>query len=149
MSTEAELAIVNARVWTNDPHRPWADAVFVRGDLIEVVGSSAEVKKRAGAEARTIDARGMMIVPGAIDPLSDSLLALYTAVNRRTLAGAGAPKKFGMLGTGMIADFTIIDRDLARIAEEMIGDARVVLTVVSGRILYDRGNSSHEESQAP
>ena len=24
------LAIVNARVWTNDPRRPWADALLVR-----------------------------------------------------------------------------------------------------------------------
>ena len=60
------LAIVNARVWTGDAQRPWADAVLVRGDRIEMVGSSAEVKKRAG-KARTIDARGMMVTPGFID----------------------------------------------------------------------------------
>ena len=61
------LAIVNAHVWTGDARRPWADAVLVRGERIEVVGSSAEVKKRAGAAVRTIDARGMMVTPGFID----------------------------------------------------------------------------------
>jgi predicted amidohydrolase YtcJ len=60
------LAIVNARVWTGDPRRPWADAVLVRGERIEAVGASAEVKKRAGA-ARVLDARGMMLVPGFVD----------------------------------------------------------------------------------
>ena len=60
------LAIVNARVWTSDARRPWADAVFIRGERIEAVGSSAEVKKLAGA-ARIVDARGMMITPGFID----------------------------------------------------------------------------------
>ena len=61
------LAIVNARVWTGDTRRPWADAVLVRGERIELVGSSAEVKKRAGSATRTIDARGMMVTPGFID----------------------------------------------------------------------------------
>ena len=62
----AALAIVNARVWTGDPRRPWADAVLVRGDRIEAVGSSAEVKKRAGS-ARVVDAKGMMLAPGFVD----------------------------------------------------------------------------------
>ena len=60
------LAIVNARVWTGDPRRPWADAVLVRGERIAVVGSGAEVRKHAGA-ARVIDAKGMMVTPGFID----------------------------------------------------------------------------------
>jgi predicted amidohydrolase YtcJ len=61
------LAIVNARVWTGDQRRPWADAVLVRGERIDAVGSSAEVKKRAGPSTRTLDARGMMVVPGFVD----------------------------------------------------------------------------------
>ena len=61
------LAIVNARVWTGDTRRPWADAILVRGERIEVVGSSAEIKKRAGASVPTVDARGMMVAPGFID----------------------------------------------------------------------------------
>ncbi|HEY2025454.1 MAG TPA: amidohydrolase, partial [Gemmatimonadaceae bacterium] len=47
--------------------RPWADAVLVRGDHIDAVGSSAEVKKRAGPATKTIDAKGMMLAPGFID----------------------------------------------------------------------------------
>jgi predicted amidohydrolase YtcJ len=61
------LLIVNARVWTGDPRRPWADAVAVRGDRIAVVGSSAEVRKLADRSARVIDAAGGMLVPGFID----------------------------------------------------------------------------------
>lgn len=65
--TQSSLAVVNARVWTGDPRRPWADALLVTGDRIEVVGSSAEVKKRAGAVVPTIDAGGMLVVPGFVD----------------------------------------------------------------------------------
>ena len=61
------LAIVNARVWTGDARRPWADAVAVDGAHIAAVGSSAEVCKLAGAGTRVIDAHGAMVVPGFTD----------------------------------------------------------------------------------
>ncbi|MGH7720383.1 MAG: amidohydrolase [Gemmatimonadaceae bacterium] len=61
------LAVVNARVWTGDPRRPWAEAVAVRGERVAAVGSSAEVRKLALGEARVIDAAGKMVVPGFID----------------------------------------------------------------------------------
>ncbi|HEY9429838.1 MAG TPA: amidohydrolase [Gemmatimonadaceae bacterium] len=61
------LAVVNARVWTGNPQRPWADAIAARGDTIAAVGSSAEVKKAAGEGARVIDAHGAMVVPGFND----------------------------------------------------------------------------------
>ena len=61
------LAIVNARVWTGDVRHPWADAVLVRGERIDAVGSSAEIRKRASAGVRTVDAHGMMVTPGFTD----------------------------------------------------------------------------------
>src|SRR5687768_11611394 len=61
------LAIVNARVWTGDARRPWADAVAVTGDRISAVGSSAEVMKTASEATRVVDAKGQMLVPGFID----------------------------------------------------------------------------------
>jgi predicted amidohydrolase YtcJ len=61
------VAIVNARVWTGDTRRPWADAVVVTGDRITAVGSSAEARKLARPLTRVIDAQGKMLVPGFID----------------------------------------------------------------------------------
>lgn len=60
------LAVVNARIWTGDSRRPWADGLAVRGDRIAAVGSSAEVRKLA-KNAEVIDAQGQMVVPGFID----------------------------------------------------------------------------------
>jgi predicted amidohydrolase YtcJ len=60
------LAVVNARIWTGDSARPWAEALAVRDDRIATVGSSAAVRKLAG-NARVIDAGGKLIVPGFID----------------------------------------------------------------------------------
>ena len=61
------LAVVNARVWTADPRRPWADAVAVQDDRIMAVGSGAEIRKLTTPATRVVDARGMMLVPGFID----------------------------------------------------------------------------------
>ena len=66
-NSQVNLAIVNARVWTGDERRPWADAVAVSGDRIAAVGSSAEIRKLAPNGARVIDAGGGMVVPGFID----------------------------------------------------------------------------------
>jgi predicted amidohydrolase YtcJ len=43
----------------------------------------------------------------------------------------------GSLERGKFADFAILDRDLTRIAPKTIADARVVTTVVGGRVVYE------------
>ena len=66
-STKPRLAIVNARVWTGNSARPWAEAVAVMGERISAVGSSAEIRKSLPAGAEIIDARGQFVCPGFID----------------------------------------------------------------------------------
>lgn len=61
------LAVVNARIWTGDDHRPWADALLTDGERIAGVGSSAEMMKRVRPGTRVIDARDRLVVPGFID----------------------------------------------------------------------------------
>ena len=61
------LAVVNARIWTGDQRRPWADALAVSGDRIVLVGTSAAVQKLSGPSTRVVDAHGMMVTPGFID----------------------------------------------------------------------------------
>ncbi|HEY6826087.1 MAG TPA: amidohydrolase family protein [Gemmatimonadaceae bacterium] len=61
------LAVVNARIWTGDTRRPWADAMAITHERITTVGSSAEVRKLVSSGTRVIDAQGMMVVPGFID----------------------------------------------------------------------------------
>jgi len=61
------IAVVNARVWTGDPKRAWADALLTDDDRIATVGFSAEVMKRVRGETHVIDAGGRMVVPGFVD----------------------------------------------------------------------------------
>jgi predicted amidohydrolase YtcJ len=66
LAPAATLAVVNAKVWTGDAARPWAEGIAVNGDRIALVGSSDEVK-RAAAGAEIVDAGGRLVVPGFID----------------------------------------------------------------------------------
>ncbi|MDQ2767421.1 MAG: amidohydrolase [Gemmatimonadota bacterium] len=66
-SSPITLAVVNARIWTGNAKRPWADAIAVHGDTIAAVGSSAAIRKMTSADTKVIDAHGQMMVPGFID----------------------------------------------------------------------------------
>ncbi len=109
------LAVVNARVHTGDPRRPWADAVVVRGDRLAFVGSAAEARKltREAPEARVVDVGGRFLT-----------------------APADAP---GVLRAGEPADFVVVDRDLSRTDAAAAGDAQVILAVRGGRVVGDAG----------
>ncbi len=59
--TAITRVIVNARVQTGDPKRPWADAVALAGDHVAAVGSSAALRKLAPAGVAVVDARGAVV----------------------------------------------------------------------------------------
>ena len=65
----------------------------------------------------------------------EDALRAYTA----TAAYAGfAERDRGMLRAGMLADLVMIDRDLTRVAPETIRDAKVLLTMVGGKVIFER-----------
>jgi len=110
-SAPPALAIVNARVWTGDPRRPWADAVFLRAGRIESLGASAEVKKLAGTATKLIDAKGLVIVH---------------------------PREDGVLARGGPADLVLVDRPLGSAGIGATSDSEIVLAIEGGHIVRDR-----------
>jgi hypothetical protein len=88
----ADLLLVNGRVYTVDPARPWAEAVAVTGSRISAVGTTAEVKARARAATRTIDLGGAFVSPGFNDAHVhiDSTGALLVGVNLLDVHEPGA-----------------------------------------------------------
>ena len=105
------LAIVNARVWTRDARRPWADAVLLGGDRIVAVGSSAALRKRGGASTTVIDAGGRLVVP-------------------RTPTGRLAPDE--------PADLAIVDHLADPDAVTSVAERDLILVVEHGRLILDR-----------
>ena len=59
-------ALVNGRIWTGNPAQPQAEAIAIAGDRIAAVGTSADIRQRAGT-ADVVDLGGQFVVPGFID----------------------------------------------------------------------------------
>ncbi len=63
----ADLVVLNAKVYTVDARAPKAEAFAVKGGRFVAVGSSAEIKPLVGKGTQTFDAKQMTVVPGFID----------------------------------------------------------------------------------
>ncbi len=61
------LLLVNAKVWTDNPRQPEAEAIAIRGNRIEAVGSTAEILKQKSPDARVLDLHGRRVIAGFND----------------------------------------------------------------------------------
>jgi predicted amidohydrolase YtcJ len=89
----------------------------------------------AAVTRRTLDDRN----PGGWVP--EQKITVEDALRAYTYGSAYASfdeKEKGSLVSGALADFAIIDRDLTRIPPEQIRDARISLTAVGGRVVFER-----------
>ncbi|MFS8046604.1 amidohydrolase [Rhizobium sp. BR 314] len=63
----ADLILLNGRIYTVEPSRPWAEALAVKNGRILAVGSNTEIEALKGPETRLVDLAGKMAMPGFID----------------------------------------------------------------------------------
>ena len=93
----------------------------------------------AAVTRRTLDDKN----PGGWVP--EQKISVEDALRAYTIGGAYAmfdERNRGSLEPGKLADFAIIDRDITKVAPPKIRDAKVLLTVVGGRTVYD-AQSAH------
>ena len=62
-----DIVVRNARVYTVDAQRPWAQAVAIKDDRIVWVGDEKDAEGHTGPTTNVIDAGGRMLLPGFID----------------------------------------------------------------------------------
>ncbi len=60
MVVRADLLLTNARVWTGDPTRPWADSLAIHGNHLVAVGQEVSAAAR-------LDLGGRLVIPGLWD----------------------------------------------------------------------------------
>ncbi len=65
--TPSTLILTGGNVVTQDPARPHAEALAIRGDRIVAVGTDAEIEATAGPETQRIALGGRTVVPGIND----------------------------------------------------------------------------------
>jgi predicted amidohydrolase YtcJ len=66
-SGEADLILVNAKVFTIDDRQPRAEAFAIKHSRFLAVGSSHDIKNLKGPKTQVVDAGGMTVLPGLID----------------------------------------------------------------------------------
>ncbi len=63
----ADLAIINAKVWTVDKKNPLGEAVAIKGNKILAVGWKEKIEPLIGNDTEIIDAQGKLVLPGFND----------------------------------------------------------------------------------
>ena len=110
----ADTVIVNARIYTVNSSRPWAEALAIRGAKLLAVGSAQDIAVYRGVSTKVIDAKGKLVLPGFTDchvhfldgslslqriDLADA--ATVAEIQRRVKAFAAAhPEQTWLLGRG-------------------------------------------------
>ena len=77
----ADKILVNGRIWTADPARPWAEAAALRDGRILAVGPEADIRKTAGPATEVLDAGGGFVLPGFIDSHVHFVNGGFSAMN--------------------------------------------------------------------
>ncbi len=67
MNTDPDFILHNGRIATLDPAKPQAEAIAIRGGLVQAVGTDAEIMGQAKGGTGTIDLQGRRVIPGLID----------------------------------------------------------------------------------
>src|SRR5512144_3249213 len=62
-----DIAILNSRVYTGDPAKPWAEAVYVKDGKVAAVGTSTEIGALCGAHTQRFVLPGRLVTPGLVD----------------------------------------------------------------------------------
>src|SRR5436190_24081109 len=63
----ADTVLVNGNIVTVDARGSTREALAIRDGRIVAVATSADVRKLAGPETRTVDLQGRTVIPGLVD----------------------------------------------------------------------------------
>ncbi|MEO8573007.1 MAG: amidohydrolase [Pyrinomonadaceae bacterium] len=93
-----------------------------------------------GSDASMVDLNPLLGIHAAVNCGSESL-SVYEAVRAYTVGSAYAQfqeKEKGTIEPGKLADFVILSDDVFAIDRQKIRDVTVILTVVNGKVVYQR-----------
>ncbi|HEY3480807.1 MAG TPA: amidohydrolase family protein, partial [Streptomyces sp.] len=119
--TPADLVVTGGRIRTQDPERPWAEALAVRDGVLAAVGSTADVEALIGPDTVVHDVGGKLVVPGLIDG--------HVHLN---LGGSQAAFELPLLPTDDLAEILRKVRDWA---EKLAPGAWVVGGIIGSTVL--------------
>ena len=89
----ADLVLLHGAVYTQDPARPWAEAVAVRSGRYVAIGTDADVRAFAGRHTRVVDLRGRMLMPGLVDAHIHAVEGANEELYACTFAASSTPEQ--------------------------------------------------------
>ena len=84
----ADTILVNGKIVTVDAQSSIREAVAIRDGRIAALGSSAEIRRLAGPQARVVDLQGRTVIPGLIDSHLHAIRAAQTFATEVNWIGA-------------------------------------------------------------
>ena len=87
IQAQQETIFYNARIFTANPSRPFAEAVGIRGEMIAAVGKLSEVKQVMGPGAVLTDLHGAFLMPGMVDAHNHAIRGGQTLSKPNQLPG--------------------------------------------------------------
>src|SRR5713226_5999038 len=63
----ADIIVIHARVYTENPQQPWAQAVAIHRGKIVAVGDDPVIERMRGMGTKVINAGGKLVLPGFVD----------------------------------------------------------------------------------
>ncbi len=147
----ADLLLLNGRIYTSNPARPWTQALATRGEKILAVGRDRDIEKFRGPGTRVIDLGGRMAMPGIIDShihfLEGSLsLGRLKLDDARSLPevkrvireyAAGHPDRKWVLGRGWYYDaFAPAPLPTRQLLDELVPDRPAAITCFDGHSVW-------------
>lgn len=88
----ADLVLLRGRVYTQDPAKPWAQALAIRGGRLVAVGTDGEARGFAGPRTRVVDLGGKTVLPGFHDAHVHPIAA-GVELGQCYLVGAGSERE--------------------------------------------------------
>src|SRR5258708_6149231 len=85
-----DTILVNGKIVTVDAQSSMREALAIREGQIIALGSSAEMRKRAGPQSRVIDVKGRTVIPGLIDSHLHAIRAAQTFATEVNWIGAAS-----------------------------------------------------------
>ncbi len=62
-----DLAILSTRIFTGNAKQPWAEALSIRDNKINLVGTNGQVKKTFRRGTHMLDLKERLVTPGFVD----------------------------------------------------------------------------------
>jgi predicted amidohydrolase YtcJ len=142
----ADFLMTNARVYTANKEQPWAQALAIRGEEVVYVGDHRGAAAYLGRGCEQLDMGGGVVLPlNRSEGLTLSqAIAAYTALAPQQ---ADWDEVLGSFETGKRADLVVLDRNLVDMDASEMQDARVLLTMVGGRVVSEARWRREDESR--